>query len=59
MLADISSGNVDTADVLYLVAFIVFLIAAVAAWRPVREVPLATILGYVGLALLSLAFLVL
>jgi hypothetical protein len=31
MLADIASGEVDTADVLFLIAFILFVIAAVMA----------------------------
>jgi hypothetical protein len=31
MLADIASGEVDTADVLFLIAFILFVIATVMA----------------------------
>ena len=66
MLAEISSGNLDTADVFFLIATIVFVLAAIAVVVPNRHrgetvvvIPWATVLGYIGLAFTALALLVL
>ena len=56
MLSDIASGEVDVADILFLVAIIVFVVVAVLG---AMRHDLETILGGVGLAVLSLAWLVL
>jgi hypothetical protein len=52
MLADISSGNTGFADVMFLVALIVFLLAGFVAYQ-------AQALWATGLAALSLGWLVL
>ena len=67
MIADIVTGKTATADVLWLIAAIVFAVAALAVFFPytrrtettVTVVPLATVLGYLGLALVALGLLVL
>jgi hypothetical protein len=64
MLAEISSGNLDTADVFFLIATILFALAAVVLLMSKRvatatDIPIATTLGYVGLAFTALALLVL
>jgi len=61
VLADIESGNVDLADILFLVAVILFVIAGFLAWRPAIEgrPSLWAVLVAIGLACVSLGFLVL
>jgi len=56
MLADIASGEVDTADVLFLIAFILFVISAVMAAmaRSIDQVILRA-----GFACVALAWLLL
>jgi hypothetical protein len=56
MLADIESGNTDLADVLFLVAVILFLVAAVVAYM--TKTFWATVIS-AGLAAASLGWLVL
>jgi hypothetical protein len=56
MLADIASGNTALADVCFLVALIVFLLAAVVAFQV--KTFYATVIA-IGLAALSLGWLVL
>jgi len=57
MLADIAHGHVDAADVLLLIAVILFVVCAVVTWLADRAVP--TVLASLGLALTALALLVL
>ena len=57
MIADIESGNVDLADILFLVAVVLFVVAAVLAWAQAKAL-WATLVG-AGLAAVSLAWLVL
>jgi hypothetical protein len=67
MLAEISSGNLDAADVFFLIATILFAIAALATFKPIHRhtaetvttIPLATMLGYAAAGFLALGFLVL
>jgi len=61
MFADIESGNVDLADILFLVAVVLFIIAGFLAWRPpaVEGRPLWAVLISIGLACVSLGWLVL
>lgn len=56
MFATIASGNADLADVLFLIAMVVFAVAAVLAGM--AKDPLKLSIG-VGLALLSFGWLVL
>jgi len=56
MIADIASGNTGFADVMFLVALIVFLLAAFVAFE--AKTFYATILA-IGLAAVSLGWLVL
>lgn len=58
MLSDISHGHVDGADLLLLVAVIVFILAAVVEVI-VKPVVLNQLLLFVGLACVSLAWLIL
>ena len=58
MLADIISGEVDFADIMFLIAAIVFVIAAVLAWTK-RPDPTSGALVPIGLALLAVGWLVL
>jgi len=58
VLADIATGNHGFADVMFLVAFIVFLGAAIVAWSIQPRVLWATVVS-VGLAAMALAWLVL
>jgi len=58
MLADIASGNTGFADVMFLVAFILFVGAAVVAWAIQPRALWATVLS-LGCAAVALAFLVL
>ena len=57
MLADITHGHVDAADVLFLIAVILFVVCAVVAWIESKAVP--TVLASLGLAFTALALLVL
>lgn len=59
MLAEISSGNTDTADVFFLIAVIVFVIAAIIPWIESITRPIALSLTGLALAFLSLGLLVL
>jgi hypothetical protein len=60
VIADIESGNVDLADILFLIATVLFVIAGFLAWRPVADGrPLWAVLISIGLACVSLGFLVL
>lgn len=56
MIADISSGNTGFADIMFLVALIVFLLGAVVAFQ--AKTFYATVIA-VGLAAVSLGWLVL
>lgn len=56
ILADIASGNTGFADIMFLVAFIVFLLAAVVAFQV--KTFYATVIA-LGLAAVSLGWLVL
>ena len=57
MFADIAHGHVDAADVLLLIAVILFVVCAVVTWLADRAVP--TVLASLGLAFTALALLVL
>lgn len=60
MLADISSGNTGFADVMFLVGFILFLIAAILYWpRTPSSPPYNGVALCLGLAAVALAWLVL
>ena len=56
MIADIASGNTDAADLLLLVAVVLFVVTAVLAWsaRALWSVTLAVGLACVALGLLVL-----
>jgi hypothetical protein len=56
VLADISTGNTGFADVMFLVALIIFLVAAFVAFQ--AKTFYATVIA-IGLAALSLGWLVL
>ena len=56
MIADIESGNTDLADILFLVAVILFLVGGFLAYQ--AKALWATVIS-VGLASVSLAWLVL
>lgn len=58
MIADISNGNGATADVFFLVALVLFLIGAVA-YFVVPAIRFAPVIVALGLACVSLAWLVL
>jgi hypothetical protein len=58
MIADISSGNTGFADVMFLVALILFLGAAAVAWAIQPRALWATVAS-LGLAAVSLGWLVL
>jgi hypothetical protein len=58
MIAEISSGNVDTADVFFLIALILFVIAAVS-YATRRYTPHAPAIVASGLACVALALFVL
>jgi hypothetical protein len=57
MVADIAHGHVDAADVLLLLAVVLFCVAAVMHWLTAKAVPF--VLTSLGLAATALAFLVL
>jgi hypothetical protein len=57
MLADIAHGHVDAADVLYLIAVIVFLVAGAIEWATTKGIVLS--LACLGLAVTALAWLIL
>lgn len=61
VLADISSGNTGFADVMFLVGFILFLIAALLFYRPPSppSVAYGHIVTALGLAAVALGWLVL
>lgn len=61
MIADIASGNVDTADVFFLIAVIVFALAAIVPWIDTITVakPVAISLTALASAFLALGLLVL
>jgi hypothetical protein len=70
MIADIATGHTSGADTLFLIAAIVFGVAAICTFvvptytdvperRPFRFPHLAAFLAYVGLTLVAIAFLVL
>jgi hypothetical protein len=59
LLADIASGNTDWADIFFLVAVILFFLAALAHFRPGEPWPyyggiIAAGLGFVALGLMVL-----
>jgi len=58
VLADIAQGNTGFADIMFLVAFIVFLIGAVVAWAIEPRALWGTAIA-LGLAAVSLGWLVL
>ena len=57
MLADIAHGHVDAADVLLLIAVILFVVCAIVTWLQSKTLP--TVLAALGLACTALALLVL
>lgn len=61
LLADIATGNTGFADIMFLVAFILFLIAGLSVFRPAREGGwvLWTPIICLGLAAVALGLLVL
>ena len=59
LLADISSGNTGFADVMFLVGFILFLIAAVLLYPRSPGPPYGNIVAALGLAAVALGWLVL
>lgn len=65
MIADIATGNTEIADVCFLFALIAFALAAVVLFARRRieatatDIPIATVLAYLGLALVALGLLVL
>lgn len=59
MLADIVSGKTATADVFFLIAVIVFVLAAIAVWVRAVAAPVAVSLTALGGAFIALGFLVL
>jgi uncharacterized membrane protein YtjA (UPF0391 family) len=58
MFADIASGNASTADVFFLVAVVLFVVGAIA-YFVVPTIRFAPVIVAVGLACVSLAWLVL
>jgi hypothetical protein len=58
VLADIAQGNTGFADIMFLVAFILFLIGAAVAWAVAPRAIWATVVA-LGLAAVSLGWLVL
>jgi hypothetical protein len=56
MLADIESGNVDLADILFLVAVVLFVVGGVMAYT--KDAIWATVVS-IGLACVALGLLVL
>lgn len=58
MIADIASGNTGFADVMFLVALILFLIGAAVAWAIQPRALWATAVS-IGLAAVALGWLVL
>jgi hypothetical protein len=60
MLADIATGNTGFADVMFLVAFILFLLAAILLYpRGPENPPYGTVVATLGLAAFALGWLVL
>jgi hypothetical protein len=60
ILADISSGNTGFADIMFLVGFILFLLAAILFYpRPENKPPYGHVVLALGLAAISLGWLVL
>ena len=59
MLADIASGEVDTADVFFLIAVILFVVYAVTGFVAAFDGRVQTLLLGVGLACTAFALLVL
>ena len=61
MIADIASGNTGFADIMFLVAFILFVIAGLSVFRPIGEPSRAvwTPIVCLGLAAMALGWLVL
>lgn len=59
MLADIASGDTDFADVLFLLALIVFIVGAVGSVVTTPFAKLSALLSFIGLALVAFGLLVL
>ena len=59
MLADIASGEVDTADVVFLIAVIVAVVAAALAATTAPQNRFAAPLGWLAVALVAFGFLLL
>ena len=59
MLADIAHGNTSLADVMFLVGFILFVLAAILYWPRSDNPPYGGILVSLGLAAVALGWLVL
>lgn len=59
MIAEISSGNTDAADVFFLIAVIVFVLATLVVWVESITKPVAISATALGLAFVALGFLVL
>jgi len=59
MIAEIASGNFDAADIFFLIAIILFAIAAVVPWVVSITKPVGVSALAFGLAFIALGFLVL
>jgi hypothetical protein len=59
LLADISSGNTEFADIMFLVGFILFLIAAFLLYPRPTNPPIGHSVLALGLAAVALGYLVL
>jgi hypothetical protein len=58
MIADIAHGETGAADIFFLVAVILAVLAALLAWRP-PEQPFSTVAGWLALACASMGWLLL
>jgi hypothetical protein len=59
MIADIATGNTGTADVLFLIAAIAFVLAALGSLSTNPVTRFVTALTNIGLALVAVGFLIL
>lgn len=59
MIADIATGNSATADVLFLIAIIVFVVAGIGSLTTSPVTRFVSFLTNIGLALVALGFLIL
>lgn len=59
LIGDISSGNTATADVLFLVSLVLFIVGAIAYFATSTVTKFAPVIVALGLGALALGFLVL